>query len=362
MSVFSPPSKFDDFVYRHFRFIHALKLGFALFIAALINAIWALPHFVWSMVTIVIIMMSLPQLGGALEKSLQRAVGTCLGSAYGVLLIATFHNYWVIMALLILAVSLICFISAGRYSYAYLVSGFTIIIVIGDANQATSEAIWRMTNILMGCLIAILVSLFVLPIKAKQDWRYQLAKSFATMANVLNAHFHHHKNDDIDNRKQLETIMKAVLTQKKLFFSLDWESQTLKHNKNLISQLAQEQVRAVTLLELLMQTHWNDDHSGFDKVNVIAEKLISNLSMLNEFTSGKREFLVPMQELKGLDFHEELLTALDLKEQQEFNLTGYTWVIDQLGKTIEAMYLEVNMINQAYIRKKEQDKLIIKLD
>ncbi|MGL4749403.1 MAG: FUSC family protein, partial [Shewanella sp.] len=114
MSVFAPASPFADFIYRHFRAIHALKLGLALLIAVIINAIWSPPHFIWSMVTIVIIMMSLPQVGGAIEKSLQRAVGTCLGSAYGVMLVATIDSYWLIMGLLILGVTLICFISAGR--------------------------------------------------------------------------------------------------------------------------------------------------------------------------------------------------------------------------------------------------------
>ncbi|MGL5467523.1 MAG: FUSC family protein, partial [Shewanella sp.] len=65
MSVFAPASPFADFIYRHFRAIHALKLGLALLIAVIINAIWSPPHFIWSMVTIVIIMMSLPQVGGA---------------------------------------------------------------------------------------------------------------------------------------------------------------------------------------------------------------------------------------------------------------------------------------------------------
>lgn len=362
MSVFAPPSRFEHFVYRHFRLIHALKLGLALFIAALINAIWLLPHFVWSMVTIVIIMMSLPQFGGALEKSLQRAVGTCLGSAYGVLLIASFHNYWVIMLLLIVAVCSICFISAGRYSYAYLVAGFTIIIVIGDANQATSEAIWRMANILMGCLIAVLVSLFILPIKAKQDWRCQLAKSLETMALVLDKHFHHHKNNDADNRKQLETVMKAVLTQKKLFFSLEWESHTLKHNKDQVAQLAQEQVRAVTLLELLIQTNWHKEDTSYEKINAVAEKIYTDLLKLKNFVLGQQAFLSPISEPMGLNLHEQLLLSLDDCDDKSFSLTGYTWLIYQLAQTIEAMYADVEVIHQAYVNKKQHVKMVIKLD
>lgn len=353
MSVFSPASKFEDFVYRHFRIIHAAKLALALLIAAVINGIWSLPHFIWSMVTIVIIMMSLPQFGGALEKSLQRTIGTCLGSAYGVFLIMSFNNYWLIMGLLIIAVSIICYISAGRYSYAYLVAGFTIIIVIGDANQATSEAIWRTANILMGCLIAILVSLFILPIKAKQDWRCQLSKSLNAMGKALDQHFHKNNADNLDNREQIEIAMKAVITQKKLFFSLEWESTTLRHNKHLIAQLAQEQIRVVTLLELLMQTRWHEHESdSYKKLNQIANTLQQKLCDLADFVNGYRTSFPSLHEQMSYELHQELLASLDNREQQVFTLTGYAWLIYQLAKAIESIYAEIHIIDQAYLRKK----------
>lgn len=111
MPLFARASAFADFIYRHSRAVHTVKLALALFIAAAINAIWSLPHFVWSMVTIVIIMMGLPQVGGAIEKSLQRAVGTCLGSAYGVSLVILMNGYWDLMGLLILGVSIVCYLT-----------------------------------------------------------------------------------------------------------------------------------------------------------------------------------------------------------------------------------------------------------
>ncbi|BDM64661.1 FUSC family protein [Shewanella sp. NFH-SH190041] len=349
MSVFGPSSSFADFVYRHFRIIHALKLGFALFIAAFINVVFALPHFVWSMVTIVIIMMSLPQFGGALEKSLQRAIGTCLGSAYGVFLIACFHSYWVVMALLILAVSLVCFISKGRYSYAYLVGGFTIIIVIGDANHDISEAMWRTANILLGCLIAVTVSLFVLPIKAKQDWRNQLHKSLMTLSTALGKQLHAgaFRNDDL--RAEIETGMKAVLAQKKLFFSLEWESQTLKKHKQLLENLAQEQVRMLTLMEILSQTRWRDDeYPSYAKINQLACVLQKSLLELAQFINGETEIFPELPDQMGLNLHQQLMSSLDDNERHHFSLTGYTWLLYQFAKALESVYSEVYLIAEAY--------------
>jgi uncharacterized membrane protein YccC len=363
MSVFAPATPFADFIYRHFRSIHALKLGLALLIAVTINAIWAPPHFIWSMVTIVVIMMSLPQVGGAIEKSLQRAIGTCLGSAYGVMLVATIDSYWLIMSLLILAVSLICFISAGRYSYAYLVAGFTIIIVVGDANHDTSEALWRTANILSGCVIAILVSLFIFPIRAKQDWRSQLTHAIENMAEVLTQHLKAPANHSLDFRAELEAAMKAVLTQKKLFFSLEWESKTLKKHKVLLAQLANKQVRLITLLELLPLTRWQaEDENAYNQVNETAAELPLYLHQLASFVAGD------LSQLPSLHLESELQQKLqrtlqsstDLGTQtaapladhgaapQEFAITGYSWLIYQLAIAVDALYADIAIINATY--------------
>ena len=374
MSVFAPATPFADFIYRHFRSVHALKLGLALLVAVTINAIWAPPHFIWSMVTIVVIMMSLPQVGGAIEKSLQRAIGTCLGSAYGVMLVATVDSYWLIMSLLILAVSLICFISAGRYSYAYLVSGFTIIIVVGDANHDTSEALWRTANILSGCVIAILVSLFIFPIKAKQDWRSQLTHAIDNMAEVLAQHLKAPANHDLDFRAKLEAAMKAVLTQKKLFFSLEWESKTLKKHKVLLSQLANKQVRLITLLELLPLTRWQEeDKDAYLQINAVASELAFYLQQLAEFVAGKAQQLPTLPECLEQELQHRLQLALasatiastivtsttasttdldaaatDGEVPQGFALTGYSWLIYQLAIAVEALYEDIAIIEIAY--------------
>ncbi|MGI2258404.1 FUSC family protein [Shewanella sp. GXUN23E] len=347
MSVFSPDSNFANAIYRHSRIIHAGKLTLALLIAVVINAVWPLPHFIWSMVTIVIIMLGLPQVGGALEKSLQRAIGTCVGSFCGVLLIAGFHNYWQLMGLLALAVGLICYIGKGRYSYAYLVTGFTMIIVIGDANHDTTEAIWRTANILLGCVIAVAVSLMVLPIKAKQDWRQQLAQAFNGLAGVLGKHLAAGEAGCSDSRVELEKVMKAVLAQKKLFFSLEWESRTLRRQKALLEQLAQEQIRLVTLLEIISQTRWrNDEYPSYAKINQLALSLRPALSAMADYITGAADNLPPLPAQMGMTLHQQLLASLDEEEQHQFALTGYTWLLYQFAATVETLYAQIGQLGQ----------------
>ncbi|MCL1074034.1 FUSC family protein [Shewanella dokdonensis] len=366
--IFDKPSGFASFIYRNARSIHTLKIALALLIVALFNWLWPVPHFIWAMVTIVIIMMGLPQVGGAIEKSLQRAIGTLIGSAYGVFLVIAMDSYWSLMGLLILGVCVVVLLNAGRYSYAYLVTGFTMIIVIGDANHDTSEALWRSANILIGCLIAVLVSLFVLPIKAKQDWRAQLGKSFSLMAEVLANHLQTNANVELPaERTKLENAMKAVLAQKKLFFSLEWESQTLKKHPQILAELANEQVRVITLLELLLMTHWQEEeNAAYSRIKQVAQHLQQDFAALADYVNSKRHQRPQLppeleQQLQQQLLSEQQLLAADKQQTayQHFAQNGYGWLIYQLALALLAINQELDKLEQAYDRQQLLNKAMV---
>lgn len=356
--MFEQASRFSALIYRYARIVHTVKIVLALSIVAVINGFWPLPHFIWSMVTIVIIMMGLPQVGGAIEKSMQRAIGTTIGASYGVLLVIFVDQYALLMELLIFGVAVVCFLNAGRYSYAYLVTGFTMIMVIGDGNHDTSAALWRTANILLGCGVAVLVSLFVLPIKAKQDWRAQMSKSFTMMAKVLDAHLAEH-TDIKKARADLETAMKAVLAQKKLRFSLQWESQTLKRHADTVTELADEQIRVITLLELILQNQLETtDQQALAHIQQFARTMQQHLLQLADYLCGNvaEHPLLPA----GFSYQlEQQLIAIQQQEnmdgkdaaQSAFTLNGYSWLVFQLALALTGVHTQVDKLIAAYRHK-----------
>ncbi|MCH1919421.1 FUSC family protein [Shewanella sp. A3A] len=356
--MFEQASQLSAFIYRYARIVHTFKIALALSIVAVINGFWPVPHFIWAMVTIVIIMMGLPQVGGAIEKSLQRAIGTLIGASYGVLLVIFIEQYWHMMGLLIFGVAVVCFLNAGRYSYAYLVTGFTMIMVIGDANHDTSEALWRTANILIGCVVAVSVSLFVLPIKAKQDWRAQLAKSFSLMAKVLEAHLSEH-TDNKAARTQLENTMKAVLAQKKLRFSLEWESQTLKKHAETVTELADEQIRVITLLELLLQAELTQtDQAALQQIQQFAQTMQQHLLQLTDYMLGKQAEQPHLPAGFSYQLEQQLMTLQQQAPmnssdaaQSAFILNGYSWLIFQLALALTGINTQLDKLVAAYRHK-----------
>ncbi|MDX2319415.1 MAG: FUSC family protein [Moritella sp.] len=353
MPVFSPASRFTEFVYRYIRLIHSFKLGFALLIATLLNWLWPLPHFLWTLVTIVIIMMHLPQVGRTMEKSLQRAIGTVFGAVYGVLLIACFTDDRIIMALMIIAVMVLCYLAAGRFSYAYLVAGFTMIIVIGDSSHDTSEAVWRTLNILLGCAISIVISLLVLPIKAKLDWRHQLSHSLHLMTKILARQLALDIVNEHECSAELSKINQCILAQRNLFFSLGWESLTLRPQLPLLAKLADKQNRMVTLLALLSQSRLDGDGAVLyenlaPKVNHVAIGIIAQLHELNQYINGQvGELKLCPADLVD-DIHQLMAAQILDAERIDSESYGYYWSIYQITNIIESMHTQIVAIDASY--------------
>lgn len=214
MSVFVPASRLDLLIYRHIRIIHVLKISLALLIAHLINLFYPVPYLAWTSVTIVIIMLTLPQVGGALEKSIQRIIGTLFGAAYGILILYLTRDPVYTGLLAMVAIAFITWRASGKMSYAYLVAGFTMMIVLDGGDQGMSEAIWRTGTILLGCLIAILVSQCVLPLRARNEWRWLLAQSLRGMSHVWHSHLSPNVHKAVQTKARIRALRRTVQRQR----------------------------------------------------------------------------------------------------------------------------------------------------
>ena len=350
MRVFYPVDRFTACVYRNSRLIHSFKLGLALFIAVLFNWFWPLPHFMWTMVTIVIIMMHLPQVGLAVEKSLQRAVGTVLGAVYGVVLIASFSDYRIIMALMIIAIVVISYLAAGRFSYAYLVAGFTMIIVIGNGNQDTFDAVWRTSNILLGCVIATAVSLLVLPIKAKYDWRQQVSGSLQLMTKILARQLALDIVSEQECQREIQKINTCIQSQRKLQTSIGWESLSLRHQLPLLGKLADKQTRMVALLAVLAQSRLDQQGTVLyselaPEVNKVAMGLIAQLHELQLYINGQVAVLYLRPEDLVNEIRQLLAHHVPDKADKHSESYGYYWSIYQIAKVTARIHSLITTIS-----------------
>jgi len=339
MSVFSPASALERFIYRHIRILHVFKISLALLIAHFINYVYPVPYFAWTSVTIVIIMLTLPQVGGALEKSLQRVLGTVLGALYGIAILTITDQPAVIALLALLGIALTAYRGAGRMGYAYLVAGFTLMIVLDGGKQGMHEAIWRTATILLGCVIAIGVSQLVLPLRARNEWRWLLADSLARMAKVWQIHLSPNVHRPLKTRDLLKGIEARIQRQRGLLGSVALESRRLRRHVPEMEELIRAQNRCLLLLELLALTRWEDSTSALliqrqYAINLQAREMGNLLKRLALFTSGDVTDLPARDNQFLVALRQDMQSRLAEPQSASLSAHGYAWLIYQAGLQI----------------------------
>ncbi len=130
-----------------------------------------------TMITIVLLMH--PQSGMVLAKSFYRAIGTLAGSVFGVLLMALFPQQ---RELFLLSMSLWAALCAGGatlyrnfMSYGFVLAGYTAAIVtlpaVGNPLNVFDSAVMRVSEVLLGVIVAGAVSDLVLPTRLRETLR-----------------------------------------------------------------------------------------------------------------------------------------------------------------------------------------------
>jgi uncharacterized membrane protein YccC len=157
--------------------IFVLKTLLAFYLAAWITMVFQLEQPSTTMITVAIVMH--PQNGTVLAKSFYRALGTCTGSLLGVLMIAAFPQQ---RELFLLSMSLWVALCAGGavlyrnfMSYGFVLAGYTAFIValpaIDQPTAVFNSAVGRVSEVMLGLIVAGLVSDVVLPVRLRQVLR-----------------------------------------------------------------------------------------------------------------------------------------------------------------------------------------------
>jgi uncharacterized membrane protein YccC len=146
-----------------------LRLTAAALLSFALMQFWTLPlRGLWAVLTAVVLMQS--SIGGSLRATSEYVIGTCVGAVYasivGILIPQT--TALMMMGVLALAVAPLAYLAA--LSPSFRVAPFTAIIVLllsGQFGQSpVASAFTRSGEVVLGGVVAILVSLFVLPERA----------------------------------------------------------------------------------------------------------------------------------------------------------------------------------------------------
>ena len=181
---------------------HALRLTTALLAGYLISLFFPLGHGYWILLTIATIIK--PAYSLTKQRNIQRLAGTFIGATIGfVVLFSTQNNtviFIIMIAMMILAYSLL------KLNYAVSIAGLTIYLLLSFhflyPHGLTSLLYDRVTDTVIGSVIAFIVAYFVLPaweheqieklmvasLKADKEYFLTVAKTFTGPAPDLTSY------------------------------------------------------------------------------------------------------------------------------------------------------------------------------
>lgn len=172
--------------YRYAAGIHCARVGLALLASILLTTGLNLPHGLWASVTVLVVMGGLVHQGTIRGKSYERVLGTLLGATVGLGVILV-HQLSDSNALVYLLLSgfgaLSAFFAIRRPGYVALLAGITLYTVAGHGDNAMSEGLWRMLNVLIGTALALLFAQ-IYPLRAVYVWRYLLSDNLRACARL----------------------------------------------------------------------------------------------------------------------------------------------------------------------------------
>jgi uncharacterized membrane protein YccC len=166
--------------------IHAVRVSLGLLATILLTTGIHLPHGEWASVTMLVVIGGLQHHGNIGKKAAERAIGTLVGAAVGLVLVV--QQSWLGLPwLTYFAMAVVCgffsYHAIGKGGYTALLAGITVFIVAGHGDNPVSDGLWRGVDILIGIALALAFS-FALPLYAVYSWRYNLADALRDCATL----------------------------------------------------------------------------------------------------------------------------------------------------------------------------------
>lgn len=173
-------------------FRYGLKFGLAGVLAVFIALLIRLEMPTWALFTVFVLMIA-QYVGAIAEKSVFRIIGTVVGAVLGYVVTAAFEQQPVVYLSIVGVVVAFCTAMFGqsRYPYAFLLCGMTMTVVasngLGNPDFSWQYALWRIEEVTLGILVAIVVQSLIWPRFAREEFSKNARAAFADLQSCFQA-------------------------------------------------------------------------------------------------------------------------------------------------------------------------------
>ncbi len=324
------------------RFIHGVKTALACLIGYVITKAVDFPVDQWLIITILVVMCAQVNVGGMLQKSYMRFLGTLIGSIIALFTLHFFdHNEIVIALTITLSAMLFSYIATGEKSYseAGTLGVVTVVIILISNNPSFIFAVERVLEITLGIIIAALVSQFVLPIHARENLTLNQANTIRKLRNYYFATMFTDSSETADSYQVLdEDIGKSLVQQRKLAADAVREFLGEKFNLYDFKQLLYAEKEILRAISAMQYAY---------KISPQVKMLCSNVLIIQNFHSAVCKVLDDIA--LSIETHEVDTQTIQIPELAP--LKNYIFEIVTQEKQEDAMYLYTYLFSAEQILK-----------
>jgi uncharacterized membrane protein YccC len=154
-------------------FQHAIKTAIAAVLTILLYQLFNIPEGIWAAISAVIVMQA--NLGGSLSASRSRFLGTAIGASMGIACMSILgQSPWSVGIALVLAI-LLCSYFKLKESYR-LASATVLLVMLVHGPNVWILGLYRFLNVILGIIVALIVSIFIWPSRAREHLRHGLSQ------------------------------------------------------------------------------------------------------------------------------------------------------------------------------------------
>lgn len=330
------------YIHHNYRIIHGIRIAVAFVLTFLIIRMANLPDHSWPLITLVVVMGPISFWGNVIPRAFERIAGTLTGAILGIIALhIEMYSLPLMMAWCGCALFICGYLTMSKRPYAALLIGITMAVVSSAPAGDFQTALWRSTNIILGCILA-MVFTSIYPQRAFIHWRIQLADFLTDFSKISATGFSWNVLSRPNLTKLDSRILGNVVKMRSLLMPVSREAGISKTLLIEIQSIARDMIATQGLQA---NAHWASRSSRFlilnshtlAQVQQMTQQTLQTLAVaLHEgnpspATANSERLTDITKELH------ELLVAHAGDELVENAIHGYVWLSLQLALKLEKL-------------------------
>ena len=273
----SSRARFEASLYRNHAIVHGVKTAIATTLGLCLA--WFLKPWIqhpeWIVISAVVVMTMLPNVGGVIQRAIYRLVATIVAAVVALSIILLTDDNWLAVDItLVIGVMIFTFVAQNpKYRQVGMLSAVTLTILLSSRGPNESVILWRSLDILLGVMLALAVSRFVLPIRASRQLRFQMADSVEQLGILFTMAASREEKPESEYEVIEDRIASGFMAQRQTLPLAQLENRRVRQGRACLQNMMRSQRALLGLSRTLRRAYSHTD---------LGEQLISSLDGLDD--------------------------------------------------------------------------------